>query len=335
MNLRVSVLAICSCVSISLMSIGSVYGQSATLSTTGGGFLQLVEGGWTYRVDNIQGATNRTGTGGGLANYVRGTTPDHLFQQWWWYRGSFTDGSGSDTREFALSNLDAANSSAGTAPYVFGKLRYNEPVAGVGNALQFDMEYIFDGINNAATGFQNLGVAIVGVKWMVTNTSDRQIEVNLFNYVDLDIIGPSGTGGSNDMARLDYFNTAVGLPPGDYGGWIKAWDGPGTATPPDAAPGEEGFNYVASRANLVGYMVGTFGTTRPLMTNTLVDNLPNTVATYPADFAAAYQWRMTLNPGESAMGFMKTAVNVPEPASMIALGAGLASLMGLRRRTSK
>ena len=165
-----------------LLAAGSAFAQSGTISTTGSGFLQLVDGGWTYRVDNILGAAVRTGINGGLANYVRGSAPDHLFQHWWWYRGSFAGGP-SDTREFALSNLVPALSSAGAVPgqYAFGVLTYDEPVAGVANALRFRLSYAFDGINSGAGGFQSLGTAIMSVRWTVTNTSNRAIEVNFFN----------------------------------------------------------------------------------------------------------------------------------------------------------
>ena len=314
-----------------LTTASAALAQSGTISTSSPGFLQLVDGGWTYRVDNTFASAARTGTGGGLANYTRGTSPDHVYQHWWWYRGAFVDGSGADTREYALSNLVAAQSFAGAVPgqYAFGTLTYSEPVAGVANALQFRISYAFDGIVGApGTGtFQSLGVAILSARWRITNTSNQDIEVNFFNYLDLDVVGPSGTGGSNDRARLDIWS-----PGSSVGGWIKIWDTTTPLTTPNVAPGLEGFNYIASGAHLVGYEVGTFSATRPKLTNTSVDNLSNTVATYPADFAGAYQWRVVLRPGESAEGFINLGVNVPEPASMLALGAGLASLLGLRRR---
>jgi hypothetical protein len=316
-----------------LAMASSALAQSGTIGTTSPGFLQLVDGGWTYRVDNTGSTAARTGTGGGLANYVRGTAPDHLFQHWWWYRGRFTDGSGADTREFALSNLDPTASFAGAVPgaYAFGVLTYNEPVAGVANALRIRLVYAFDGISTTG-GFQGLGAAILSVVWTITNTSDREIEVDFFNYIDLDVVGPSGTAGSNDRARIDIWN-----PGGAVGGWIKQWDTTSPPTTPGAAPGNhEGFNFTASGANLIGYQIGAFNTIRSLLTNGFVDNLGDTPAVGtelgPLDATAAFQWRFTLRPGESMTGWEEVAVNVPEPASMLALAVGLAGLAGLRRR---
>ncbi|MDW8051450.1 MAG: PEP-CTERM sorting domain-containing protein [Armatimonadota bacterium] len=156
------------------------------------------------------------------------------------------------------------------------------------------------------------------------------MEVNFFNYIDLDVVGPSGTGGGNDLARLDIFN-----PSAPIGGWIKVWDN--VAPAPGAAPGNfDGFNYIASGANLVGWEIGAWTADRRGLTNTTITNLPNTASPFgPGDFVGLYQWRFILDPGQSADGWVTVAVNVPEPGSLIALGAGLASLLGLRRRRKR
>jgi len=61
----------------------------------------LTAGDATFTLRGIRG--ERITSAGGLGDYksLGGTAPDHMFQNWWWYR------TGTDTREFALSNLTA------------------------------------------------------------------------------------------------------------------------------------------------------------------------------------------------------------------------------------
>jgi len=57
-------------------------------------------GGSIYREENLTG--QRLTDQGGMADFLRnGAAPDHLFQNWWWYR---TDNTGHNDREYALSN---------------------------------------------------------------------------------------------------------------------------------------------------------------------------------------------------------------------------------------
>ena len=61
----------------------------------------LTAGDATFTLRGIRG--ERITSAGGLGDYksLGGTAPNHMFQNWWWYR------TGTDTREFALSNLTA------------------------------------------------------------------------------------------------------------------------------------------------------------------------------------------------------------------------------------
>lgn len=126
----------------------------------------------------IGGNTNRTGTGGGASAFftVDGSTVDHLFQNWWWYRVA------GSSREFAFSNF-VSQSGGGSNQ----TLTYSE-VEGVRAVLTFSI--------------QDQGVgAIVEQRMVVTNMNTAgNMELELFNYADFDVGGTAGGDSADLMA---------------------------------------------------------------------------------------------------------------------------------------
>jgi hypothetical protein len=135
----------------------------------------LTDGDATFTLRGIRG--ERTTTGGGLGDYksLSGTgAPDHLFQNWWWYR---TD---TDTREYALSNLTAFNQPQANTV----SLTYEE------SGLTFEITYtLTDAGDNQA---------VVVAQLTITNNTSTPITLNLFNYSDFDMDSSAGS----DQAEL-------------------------------------------------------------------------------------------------------------------------------------
>ena len=140
----------------------------------------LTDGDATFTLRGIRG--ERTTTSGGLGDYksLSGTgAPDHMFQNWWWYR---TD---SDTREFALSNLTAFDQQQANTV----ALTYAE------GGLTYEITYtLSDSGDNQA---------VVVAQLTITNATSTPIVLNLFNYSDFDMEATS-SGDRGELVRPGY-----------------------------------------------------------------------------------------------------------------------------------
>jgi uncharacterized Zn-binding protein involved in type VI secretion len=139
----------------------------------------LTDGDATFTLRGIRG--ERTTSAGGLGDYksLGGTAPDHMFQNWWWYR------TGTDTREFALSNLTAFEQPQANTV----SLTYAE------GGLTYEITYtLSDSGDNQA---------VVVAQLTIANTTSTPITLNLFNYSDFDMDGSVG-GDRAELVRPDY-----------------------------------------------------------------------------------------------------------------------------------
>jgi uncharacterized Zn-binding protein involved in type VI secretion len=140
----------------------------------------LTDGDATFTLRGIRGV--RTTTSGGLGDYksLSGTgVPDHMFQNWWWYR---TD---SDTREFALSNLTAFEQPQANTV----SLTYAE------GGLTYEITYTLSDPGD--------NQAVVVAQLTIANTTSTPITLNLFNYSDFDMDGSFG-GDRAELVRPGY-----------------------------------------------------------------------------------------------------------------------------------
>jgi hypothetical protein len=204
--------------------------------------------------------------------------PDHLYQAGWFYR------SGGDSREFAFAN---ATSSDWSTPNQ-GRLEYS--------TREFDavMIYTVNGIGN--------GYGVLTQTLTVFNTTNHAINVNLFNYQDIDLAGTS----SNDSAVLNSGNV-IRVTDANTG-WVA--------------------NYEGTNA----FAVGGFSSIRDILSNGSVDNLSNTGLPFgPGDFTGAFQWNFDLSTGGAATASATlTITNIPTPGAL-ALGS-VGGLVAIRRR---
>lgn len=270
----------------------------------------LRDGVFKYSESGITGATIRTGTGGGTANFgLTGTntgvgstaivaSTDYLFQNWWWYR------SAGDTREFALSNQTFATQlTAGSA-----FLRYVEPIGGNATAngtLTFELTYTL----NQITPTQ----AAVTINWSITNNAQTRQELSFFSYSDSDIGSSTSTNSAQylNAAGVNYFynqeSTTLNSRFFTVGADLRTND---------------------SWQMGDGFASGRFG-----LTNATVTNLANIINPFVGDFAGAFQWNLAIDAGQTIGGRVTKGYNytVPTPGALALLGIG-GLVAGRRRR---
>jgi len=147
---------------------------------------------------------------------------------------------------------------------------------------------------------QDLGVnaGYVTETLVLTSTASTPLSLNLFNYTDYDVNATSGTD-----------NAIGGIPV------ISVTDGPWT------------INFEGLGAT--NYQVTGFSTLRSLLTNTAVNDLNNTGLPFgPGDFTGAFQWVVTLQPGDSIT--LVERLGIPAPGALALVGLG--GLVAARRR---
>jgi len=222
----------------------------------------LTDGDATFTLRGIRG--ERTTTSGGLGDYksLSGTgAPDHMFQNWWWYR---TD---SDTREFALSNLTAFDQQQANTV----SLTYAE------GGLTYEITYILSDSGD--------NQAVVVAQLTIANTTSTPITLNLFNYSDFDMDGSPG----GDRAEL--------VRPG----YIRVY--------------ETNTAHIVAAETPFAWQIGAFPSVRNLLTDTDIDDLNNSGSPFgPGDFTGAFQWRFTLQGGESRSTALALTLNVEPPS---------------------
>lgn len=202
-----------------------------------------------------------------------------------------------DTREYALSNQTAFNQPAANVV----QLQYTEPNA-AGGSLIIDMTYRLTSLSATS--------AITVIDILITSRGSN--DAHLFPYIDYDL-----AGSTSNSATLQSFSSTGGAMQVTHTSGNFGW-----------------FEVQAPGGGLSGWEITSFATTRGKLANATIDNLSNSGSPFgPGDFTGAFQWSMQMGDGQQARLRVIKGINaVPEPGTLLAIGAGLAALAARRRR---
>jgi hypothetical protein len=233
--------------------------------------ITIEDGDCIYNLQNLAG--ERLTGNGGIADLLTGVN-DHIFQNWFWYRGA------GDTREYALSTLIFSNSSNNRA-----RLVYKEPIAdgAIPNALLFDLEYTISclstGINGAAPPACARCEIVIAIK--IRNLTSDSIDLAFFSYNDMDLNGTS-PGDSAVIAGIDNQIQLITDP------------GPGGTNCVTSAV------YKVSSTDHVAWEIDSYPNILNRLTDGVADTLANAVSPFgPGDYTGAQEWEIVLGPAGS------------------------------------